>query len=305
MGVSSQPDSQPADPGESERIFARVTRMPGWSPFVIAIAFAGVAFCLLYPTIREPGDWDFAVRFISGCGLFAFVVAGSVWLLDRFAKKPDLATSGAAILWVFLAVLFLGVTIAARNEIQAEGDWFLLAVLSTFALWFGGVSAASVGILWERPWAERLSERLGNFAALGVMTVITTAMIRDAIGLNGGKATVFDDKPVAAWLMILWIVGTLLLYWAASRERAANGADHTLPACLTPMWPIMVLVLAPSVFGPVLLFLVGFLAGGELLGRQIGHPFLGATFGLLAFIASFSLLISWNSRTIARDSPDD
>lgn len=168
-------------------------------------------------------------------------------------------------------------------------DYVLLAV---FTAWSGLMAAGGIGICLRSMWGEPLLDRLIAVAGVCLFTWMVLSICWAAWRRTTGESPAEPGDGALLILTLLWAGSTTLFLRGWRRQRPRRFEPVLI------LWPLLLLLLEPVAFGLLLLPIVLFVAGGDLLGSRFGHPYLGASIGLGCAIALFAALALLSRRWV-------
>jgi hypothetical protein len=186
----------------------------------------------------------------------------------------------------FFLFFFIGLLFEKRRPEHTLSDYVFAWGLT---LYFGCMSAASIGSWLRRRWAKRFLGMLVALGATGIFLIVVGGMLLRAFGREGGADAPPLWEPTLLVLSLFWALGGMLMFlgeWRRRKPPRPIAAD----AAMIALWPILLVLMAPFVGGVLFIPLIVFTGGGELAGRRYDHPYVGAATGFGVFIALFAIL---------------
>jgi len=255
--------------------------VPWWLPFLMAAVFEWVGFAALY---RE---WDDVVArwFVGALALAGFVGTGLFCLFDRIKVRLS-HFAGIQVLdhdAGIQALVFGGWTVVFAVGLSVEEDIWLasfgkIAGVIGLTLWLGALSIAGFGAWLGCRWGERLNETLLGLTSFAVLALFAWFAMQTGLQLWAGGQPPSIWEVLLSELVILWsVIGLLACVTSKTGSRLSSVSSVLL-------LPLVLLVTAPIPAGIAILAIVLFSGAGELLGRELGYPLIGAFVGLVFLV---------------------
>jgi len=245
---------------------------PWWTSFVVAAVLGAVAFAALH------GDWDdLRARWVvGGSAAIGFVVTGLRCLFERLSIRLDHFAGFQAMIFGAIA-LFFAVGLSVEDEIWQE-SFGTIAGMIGLTLWCGAMSIVGFGGWLNRPWGQRLNEPLHGLLSVAVLALFTWFALQIVVQAFTRRQTPSVAEVLLSELVLIWgVIGLLACFGSKRRGRLSAVAD-----VLVMPWAL--LVAAPIPAGLVIAAIVLFSGAGELLGRALGMPVIGAFVGLALLV---------------------
>lgn len=174
-----------------------------------------------------------------------------------------------------------------------DPEWTILAyaLLLLFTVWSGLMTAGGIGMLLRRGWGERLAESCLGLGAIVLFTGMVASTCWQAFQrIIGSHPAERGDGFVLALVLVWTGLGSLLAFGERKGKPLFGIASDVL------LWPFLLLLKAPTLFGVLFATFLLFVGGGDWLGSRYGHPYLGATIGLAGLVALFAGLARLSRR---------
>ncbi len=245
---------------------------PWWLPFLVAAVLGGTGFAALRKELDEP----LALWFIGGSAAFGFVWTGLIVVLQRVTIQVDVVEAGMALVVGAIAIFFgVGVTSDPQFGQVSIGTQVGMIVIT---LWLAAMSTAGLGASLKFEWGVRGSEVLWGLTAVALLVILASFAPGLALQTMAGALAPTVGEVLAVELLFIW--GAFGLWTCLSAKRGSRlTAAHT-----ALFWPFLVLVSSPFITGLFAVTIGVFSGGGELLGRAVGVPMVGAFTGLAVLI---------------------